>query len=83
MKKAIIFVAAILLTGLLALFGIVWPAKWLWLAYGAANLMMTVFAFAASKERNIDFLCLPIIFLLLHVSYGLGTIVGAVKPWSR
>ena len=78
-----LFVAAILLTGLLALFGIVWPAKWLWLAYGAANLMMTVFAFAASKERNIDFLCLPIIFLLLHVSYGLGTIVGAVKPWSR
>lgn len=73
------FVMAIFVTALLVLGGIGWPAKTLWIAYAAANLLMTVMAVISSKERNIDFACLPVMFLMLHVWYGAGTMVGIVK----
>lgn len=72
------FVLAIIVTGILACFGIGWPMITLWCAYGAANLAMTITAIASCKERNIDFLCMPVMFLLLHVWYGVGTIIGVI-----
>lgn len=74
-----IFVLAIIVTTLLSIVGIVSPAVILWCAYGVANFVMTVTAIVGSKDRNIDFICLPFIFLLLHVGYGVGTIVGICK----
>lgn len=73
------FVLAIIVTSLLAIAGIKWPIIALWYAYGVANLTMTVTAIVGSKDRNIDFICLPFMFLLLHVWYGVGTIVGIGK----
>lgn len=73
------FVMAIIVTVILALAGITWPTKILWIAYTAANLLMTTMAVIGSKERNIDFIFLPVMFLLLHVWYGVGTLVGLVK----
>ena len=73
------FVCAIVFTTLLALCGITWPAVMLWSAYGLANIAMTIMAVVGCKDRNVCFLCLPALFLLLHVWYGLGTIVGIGK----
>ena len=73
------FVMAILISSIMALFGLTWPAVLLWSAYGVANLAMTIMAIIGCKERNLYFTCLPVLFLLLHVCYGVGTVVGIVK----
>lgn len=73
------FVLAVIFCGVLAAFGIGWPSALLWGAYALADLAMTVSAIAASKDRNILFFLLPMIFLLLHLSYGAGTLVGIVR----
>lgn len=70
------FVMGIMLTTILGISGIRWPAIILWMAYGAANLVMTVLAVAPKGKRTIGCIILPIIFLLLHVSYGVGTMIG-------
>ncbi len=70
------FVLAIIITAILAIVGIEWPAVVLWCAYGMADFVMTVATIVGSKDRNIDFFCLPFMFLMLHSWYGVGTIVG-------
>ena len=72
------FVLAIIVSGILALCGIGWPALVLWFTYSLINLTMSAMAFASCKNKNATFLYLPILFLLLHVWYGVGTIVGIV-----
>lgn len=73
------FVLAILLTTVLGMVGFGLPAVVLWGTYTIANLLITVLAVIQNKDRNIDFICLPIIFLVLHLWYGFGTLVGLVK----
>ena len=73
------YVLAIIVTVILVSCEITWPATALWSAYGLANIVMTVMAVVGSKDRNISFICLPILFLLLHVWYGIGKIVGIEK----
>lgn len=73
------FAIAIIVTSLLAALKIEWPIIVLWCAYGVADLIMTIMSFVTCKERNIGFLCLPAMFLMLHVGYGIGTIVGIVN----
>ncbi len=70
------FVLAIILCAVLCAVGITWPAALLWGAYAFVCIAMTVLAFLGCKERNALFLFLPLLFLLLHISYGAGTIVG-------
>ncbi len=72
------FVLAIIVTAIMALRGVTWPASALWIAYGFANIAMTGMAVIECKERNIFFLCLPLLFLMLHVCYGVGTMIGIV-----
>ena len=71
----LLFVLAIIITTVLAIFKIRWPAILLWSAYGVANIGMSITAIIECKERNIGFVCLPILFLLLHVWYGVGTMM--------
>ena len=71
-----LFVCAILLSGILAFMGIAFPAMALWIAYACANIVMTVAAIVGHKERNAYSFLLPFIFLLLHLSYGAGTMMG-------
>lgn len=73
------FVLAIIVTAILALCGTTWSASALWSAYGLANIAMTIMVVAGCKDRNVFFSCLPILFLLLHVWYGVGTFVGIGK----
>ncbi len=70
------FVFGILLTTLIGICGIPWPAKILWIMYGSANLLMTVTAIIGNREKSPHSFALPMVFLLLHVSYGVGTMQG-------
>ena len=72
------FVLVIVFTAILAICGVLWPALVLWAVYGCANIAMTMMAAIACKERNVLFVCLPVLFLLLHIWYGVGTIVGVI-----
>lgn len=70
------FVLAVLGTAVLAAFGFKWPALLLWTAYLLADCAMTIFAVVGTKERNLYLLTLPLLFLLLHLWYGVGTLTG-------
>ena len=73
------FVLAVMLSAVLWICGISFPLKLLCAAYAAANLTMTLMSVAVSKNRNWFFFCLPVIFLLLHLSYGCGTVAGIIR----
>ena len=75
----LLFVLAIIVSIVLTVFSIKWPTILLCCAYGVVNISMSIMAFIGCKDRNITFICLPILFLLLHVGYGVGTIIGIVK----
>lgn len=93
------FVAGILLTTVLTLFGFPWLALLMWGLYWLLAVAMAVMAVydagrreRLSKEkifRRQPFsgyqLLLPFLFFLLHVSYGVGTLTGLVKMpfWRR
>ena len=47
-------------------------------AYALADLLMTVLAVITAKKKHIIQILLPIVFLILHISYGVGTFVGLV-----
>ena len=68
------FVWGILLTAILCACGVAWPAIAFWIVYGAANIAMSLFAFLS--EKSWVCVCLPVLFLLLHMSYGVGTSLG-------
>ncbi len=73
------FVLAILLSTLIIYFGITWPAKVLWASYGIVNLLISTAIIMETRDKNIYYIALPIIFLLLHTGYGIGTILGILK----
>lgn len=79
------FVLGILLTGMLALCGHPLLAELLWGCYGAVAVGMSVLAVVQDANRSWCCLLLPFLFLLLHVSYGVGTLVGLVEMpfWVR
>lgn len=47
--------------------------------YTMFNLVNTVGAFVLKKSINPLFLILPLLFPILHITYGVGTLVGLVK----
>lgn len=58
--------------------------KLMWGMYGALALVMSVVAsIGAGKKRNKTNIALPALFLMLHVSYGIGTLVGILKKESN
>lgn len=78
------FVGALAVTLLLFLMGL--PLLFLLLigAYAAADLAVTIMAIR-QKKFWIGDLALPFIFFMLHMAYGIGTIVGLVgmRRWRR
>ena len=74
-----VFVLAIVFAFVFQIFGLTWPAAALWSAYAAANLLMTIGSVVGCRKRNGLFLLLPLVFLMLHLSYGAGTLVGVLK----
>ena len=68
----------IILTVVLAALGVIWPILVMWGAYLAANILMSVMAVKGKPFYALE-LCLPVLFLLLHVSYGAGTLWGIIS----
>lgn len=72
-----VFVLGILLTSILAVCGHPMLAVLMWSAYVLLILACTVTELIKS-DFSIAKLLLPFVFLLLHVSYGVGTLVGLI-----
>ncbi len=55
--------------------------KVMWAAYWIAALVMSAVAYikADKKQKNITNILLPVLFFLLHISYGIGTAVGLLR----
>lgn len=72
------FVLAILATAILAIVG--YPLFLISLAilYCAANIFMTLLSMPG-KGFEIPYLILPILFLILHLAYGIGTVIGLIR----
>lgn len=77
------FVMGILLTTILVFPGIWQLAALMWGLYGLVAVLMAVLAAATEKvsvlEKVSYLIILPFLFLGLHLSYGIGTLVGLIK----
>ena len=73
-----VFVLAILGTSALAALG--WPllSLLMWGAYGLFTLLGVLCSILNGKATWLSWL-MPVLFLILHVSYGIGTAVGLLK----
>ncbi len=78
------FVLGILSTTILALLGWRMFATLMWGAYFLFTFVSIVITVANRKGNRWTF-CMPILFLILHISYGIGTLVGVVKMplWKK
>ena len=72
------FVLAIIITTVLTAFRLPVLALVMWSIYWCAAIAMSVMAVNGKKKYMQEFL-LPILFFLLHVSYGVGSLVGIIK----
>lgn len=73
-----LFVFSIFITTILSFMGITIFSKLLWISYLSVNVTISVLTIGKNKF-NICNLLLPILFLILHVSYGIGTFIGLIK----
>lgn len=72
------FILGILLTLALAACGHEIFILLLSLIYVVSNIVMSIFAVIGQK-KYIQYFLLPVIFFSLHISYGVGTLVGILK----
>ncbi len=72
------FVLGIIATSILAAFGFPFLAYLMWAMYWLAAVAMSVLSVKGVKKTWCQ-LALPFLFFLLHVSYGIGSLVGMVK----
>ena len=72
------FILGILFTTILAFLGVWQIAAMMWSAYFLFTLVSMV-STIVKHRGNTWTVCMPILFLILHVSYGIGTFVGLVK----
>jgi glycosyltransferase involved in cell wall biosynthesis len=71
----LVFVLSIIITSLLVIFGFPQLAVLMWVTYWIAAIMMTIFSIRKDKFI-MSSLMLPILFFILHISYGCGTLIG-------
>lgn len=77
------FVMAIIATTILTGFGIWQLGALMWSVYSLVAILMGIMA-VKGKEKHLCQISLPIIFFLLHLSYGIGTCIGLVKmPYKK
>lgn len=75
------FVLGILITSMLMAAGIFLPGLLIWGAYGLLTLIFSLCAIVKDPPHRTD-LMLPVLFLLMHLSYGIGTFSGLLG-WLR
>ena len=80
-----VFVLGILFTTVLAVFGLWQLAALMWAMYGIVAVAMAGLSAASCKKPTGYQLLLPVMFLCLHVGYGVGTLVGVLKlpGWKK
>ena len=83
-----VFLAALITSGVLALFGHLWCLQLLGAMYGSVAVLMTLwsaFSLQREGERVPGFVfLLPLLFFCLHITYGAGTCAGLVSiPFGR
>lgn len=71
----LLFVCGIVFTTIFAAFGITWMAILLWSLYLFFCLVNTVIS-GINNGFFFQSILMPVIFLTLHVSYGIGTLMG-------
>lgn len=77
------FVLGILFTTVLGICGFPWLAALMWSAYWLLAIVMAVVSVRGQKKTASELL-LPFLFFLLHISYGVGTVVGLCQmPFFR
>lgn len=72
------FVLGIIVTSVLAFGGWIWPACLMWGLYWSVAILMAMLSVRGQK-KTICQLALPVLFFLLHISYGIGSLVGMMK----
>ena len=81
------FIVGILITTVLCFLHFPWLAYAMWGLYGLLALVMTVTGIIGAckqgKRFSISHLLLPILFLILHVTYGVGTLIGLCSPVKK
>lgn len=74
----LLFVLAIIVGTILSLFGINFPIISLVFSYCTFSIFNTAYSIA-DKKFQAKFLALPLLFFMLHLYYGVGTILGIVR----
>ena len=69
---------AVIFTTTLAASGSMSLAILMWVAYWILNILMTILSIRKEKFYVGNFI-LPFLFFMLHLSYGLGTIIGILN----
>ncbi len=72
------FILGIFFTTILSFFSFWHLAVAMWIAYGIFALCGTICTFV-NKKANIYTFLMPILFLIVHTSYGVGTIMGIIS----
>lgn len=72
------FILGIIITTILAVLGYPLLGKIMWGLYWIVAILMAVLAVVGQK-KSMHQLVLPILFFLLHISYGIGSLVGFLK----
>lgn len=72
------FVLGIILTTILSMAGFPILGYIMWVLYGVMAVLMSCLSIKGKKKNKYMWL-LPVLFFLLHVSYGSGSLVGIVK----
>ncbi len=75
----LLFLLSVTATSVLGACGIGIFSALLWGAYGLCNIVFTAKAIIDAPKFCLHLLLLPVIFLLMHICYGVGTFVGIVK----
>ncbi|MGN0452885.1 MAG: glycosyltransferase family 2 protein [Ruminococcus sp.] len=79
-----VFLVALIAFGIAACFGYFYPVMFLALAYGMFDFVNTVSCFLTKKIKP-QFIVLPLLFPILHVAYGVGTLWGLIMMpfWKK
>lgn len=77
------FVMAIIITSIMLILGWPWLSGLMWGAYSFLMLVMTVVEII--REPSAFKILLPVLFFLLHISYGVGTLFGLIEMpfWAK
>lgn len=77
------FVGAIIGGITLALFGMSIPLFLLLGSYALADIALSLLSLLSIKPLTLKSICLPLIFPILHISYGIGTWRGIISGAAR